>query len=141
LADDLVAEDEGLVDEGEVAFEDVEVGAADSAGEDAEEDVAGGEGRRGDVSNFERLVGGLEDCGSHGTSLFAIEVEFFWNVSKNKNLKSRGTTTATAKSRSPSGMTTRKATARTNANANAGFFSTPLLATTQAASVEMTISG
>ena len=47
FADDLVAEDEGLLDEGEVAFEDVEVGAADSAGEDAEEGVAGGEGGAG----------------------------------------------------------------------------------------------
>ncbi len=44
FADDLMAEGEGLVDEREIAFEDVEVGAADSAGEDAEEDVIGGEG-------------------------------------------------------------------------------------------------
>jgi hypothetical protein len=49
FADDLVAEDEGLVDEWQVAFEDVEVGAADSAGEDAEQDVARGGGGFGDV--------------------------------------------------------------------------------------------
>ncbi len=65
FADDLVAEDEGLVDEWEVAFEDVEVGAADSAGEDAEEDVAGGEGGCGDVFDLEGLVGGVEDGGFH----------------------------------------------------------------------------
>jgi hypothetical protein len=65
LADDLVAEDEGLLDEGEVAFEDVQVGAADSAGEDAEEDVARGEGGCGDVFELEGLVGGVEDGGFH----------------------------------------------------------------------------
>ena len=30
----------------------------------------------GDVFNFEWLVGGLEDCGFHGISLFGIRVEF-----------------------------------------------------------------
>jgi hypothetical protein len=35
FADDLMAEDERFLDERKVAFEDVEVGAADSAGEDA----------------------------------------------------------------------------------------------------------
>lgn len=65
LAYDLVAEDEGFLDEGEVAFEDVEVGAADSAGEDSEEDVVRGERRSGDVFDFERLVGGVKDGGFH----------------------------------------------------------------------------
>ena len=60
-----MAEDEGLADEGQVAFEDVEVGAADSAGEDAEEDVAGGEGRVWGCLRLERLVGGVEDGGFH----------------------------------------------------------------------------
>ena len=60
-----MAEGEGLVDEGEVAFEDVEVGAADSAGEDAEEDVVRGEGWAGDFFDLEGLVGGVEDGGFH----------------------------------------------------------------------------
>jgi len=65
FADDLVAEGEGLVDEGKVAFEDVEVGAADSAGEDAEEDVVRGEGWAGDFFDLEGLIGGVEDGGFH----------------------------------------------------------------------------
>ncbi len=51
FADDLVAGDEAWVERGQVAFDDVEVGAADSAGEDAEEDVAGGERRTGHLHN------------------------------------------------------------------------------------------
>jgi hypothetical protein len=66
LADDLVAEDERLMDEAKVAFEDVQVGAADSAGEDAEEDVAGGEGGARDFFDRERLVGGAEEGCFHG---------------------------------------------------------------------------
>jgi hypothetical protein len=61
-----VAEDEGLMNEGKVAFEDVEVGAADSAGEDAEEDVVDGEGGRGNFFDRERLVGGMKDGCFHG---------------------------------------------------------------------------
>jgi hypothetical protein len=61
----LVAEDEGLVDEGDVALVDVEVGAADSAGEDAEEDVVGGKGGTGDFFDLERSIGGVEDGGFH----------------------------------------------------------------------------
>jgi hypothetical protein len=44
LADDLVAEDEGVSERRQIALEDVEVGAADSAGEDLEEDMAGNRG-------------------------------------------------------------------------------------------------
>jgi hypothetical protein len=47
------------VDEREIAFEDVEVGAAYSAGEDAEEDVVGQESGAGDFLYLERLI-----CGS-----------------------------------------------------------------------------
>jgi hypothetical protein len=65
LADDLVAEDEGLVDEGEIAFEDVEVGAAYSAGEDAEKHVARREGGAGNFFDLEGMVGGVEDGGFH----------------------------------------------------------------------------
>jgi hypothetical protein len=65
FADDLVAEDEGFLDEGQVTFEDVEVGAADSAGEDSEENVVRGERRAGDVFDFERLVGSVKDGGFH----------------------------------------------------------------------------
>ena len=61
LAYDLMAEDERFLDEGKIAFEDVEIGAADSAGEDAEEGVAVGESGSGDVFDFEGLIGGLED--------------------------------------------------------------------------------
>ena len=65
FADDLVAGDEGLLDEGKIAFEDVEVGAADSAGEDAEEEVAWGEDGRGDVFEAEGLVWGSQNGGVH----------------------------------------------------------------------------
>jgi len=51
FADDLVAGDEGLVYKAEVAFEDVEVGAADTAGEDAENHVSLGE--HGHGSDFD----------------------------------------------------------------------------------------
>jgi hypothetical protein len=44
----------------------VEIGAAYSTGEDAEEDVVGGEGGAGDFFEFEGLVGGVEDGGFHG---------------------------------------------------------------------------
>jgi hypothetical protein len=60
------------MDEGEVAFVDVEVGAADSAGEDAEEDVAFGEAGAREVFDLEGLVNGVEDGGFHGISLAAI---------------------------------------------------------------------
>ena len=66
LADDLVAEDERLVDEREVAFEDMEVGAADSAGGDAEESVAFAERGDRDVLKPEGLVRAMEDGGFHG---------------------------------------------------------------------------
>jgi hypothetical protein len=69
-----VAGDEGPVDEGEIALEDVEIGAADSAGEDAEEEMVFGEGGAGDVFDLEGLVGGVEDGGFHGNSLFAIAI-------------------------------------------------------------------
>ena len=46
----------------------MEVGAADSAGEDAEEDVIGDECGVGDVFDSEGLVGGVEDGGFHGCS-------------------------------------------------------------------------
>ena len=49
------------------------VGAADSAGKDAEEDVAGEDGGCGDVFNAEEAAGsgevGMEDGGSHGVRL------------------------------------------------------------------------
>jgi hypothetical protein len=57
-----------VVDEREIAFVDVEVGAANSAGEDAEEGVALGEGGAREVLDLEGLIGGLEDGGFHGDS-------------------------------------------------------------------------
>jgi hypothetical protein len=65
FADDLVTEDEGFLNERQVAFEDVEIGAADSAGEDAEECVAVDDGGDGDVFDLERLIGGVKDGGFH----------------------------------------------------------------------------
>ena len=56
MTDDLVPEDERLLDEGEVALVDVEVGAADSAGEDAEEGMVGREGGAGDVFDLQGLT-------------------------------------------------------------------------------------
>jgi hypothetical protein len=56
FADDLVSGDEGLMDEGDVAFEDVEVGSADSAGEDADEEVVVCEDGTGNVLNLKRLI-------------------------------------------------------------------------------------
>jgi hypothetical protein len=60
-----VAEDEGLVGEREVAFEDVEVGAADSAGEYAEEEMAGGEGGDWKIFELKWVVGAAEDGSFH----------------------------------------------------------------------------
>ena len=65
FADDLMAENQRFLDEGKVAFVDVEVGAADSAGEDAEKGVARDDGRDGNVFDLERLVGGVEDSSFH----------------------------------------------------------------------------
>jgi hypothetical protein len=65
FADDLVAEDERLVDESEVAFEDVEVGAADSAGENAEEEMARDAGGDWKVFKLKWLVGSVEDGSFH----------------------------------------------------------------------------
>jgi hypothetical protein len=65
LADDLMAEDERPVEEAEVALGDVEVGAADSAGKHAEEDMALGEDGDGDFFQLKRLVDGVEDGCSH----------------------------------------------------------------------------
>jgi hypothetical protein len=72
LADDLVAGNERLMNEGEIALEDVEIGATDSASEDAEEEMVFGEGGAGDFFDLKRLVRGVENCGFHGNSLFAI---------------------------------------------------------------------
>ena len=47
--DDLVAGDDGQARRADVAFEEVEVGAADAAGEDGDPDLAGAGHRSGDV--------------------------------------------------------------------------------------------
>ena len=69
LAYDLVAEDEVVAEGREVAFVDVEVGAADSAGEDAKDDVAGREFGARDVFDGEGGACGsrVEDGGFHGS--------------------------------------------------------------------------
>jgi len=56
FTDDLVAEGEGFVDEGKIAFEDVEVGAADSAGENAEEQMVIGEDGARNIFDLKGLV-------------------------------------------------------------------------------------
>jgi hypothetical protein len=56
-----MAEDERPVDEGEIAFEDMEIGAADAAGEDTEEEMAFGHNGAGSVFDLKRLIGGVED--------------------------------------------------------------------------------
>jgi hypothetical protein len=72
LADDLVAGDEGVMDEGEIAFVDVEIGAADSAGEEAEEERVFGAGGAGDFFDLKGLVRGVEDGGFHAGFLCAL---------------------------------------------------------------------
>ena len=54
LADDLVAGDETWVECGEIALDDVQVGAAGSTGDDAEQDVAGYELRTRYLLNAEK---------------------------------------------------------------------------------------
>jgi len=72
LADDLVAGDEGLMHEAEVALEDVEVGAADTAGEDAEHDLSVGEHGHWGVFDLEDWFDGrlrsVQDGSFHGDS-------------------------------------------------------------------------
>ena len=61
---DLVSEHAGH-GEGEVAAGDVEVGVADAAGGDADEDLAGRRGGAGDVLDPERLADGRENRRAH----------------------------------------------------------------------------
>jgi hypothetical protein len=69
LSDDLVAGDDLLVERGEFTFGDVEVSTADSARQDAEEDLVFGGSGDGDVFDLQRAVcdglGSGEDCGFH----------------------------------------------------------------------------
>lgn len=73
LADDLVAGDYGLLERRKVALDDVEVGAADSAGEDSQQDVAGANGGRGEIFEAEELAGSgegrVEDGGLHDSQI------------------------------------------------------------------------
>ena len=64
-ADDLVAHHQRQLRLGEVAVEDVEVGAADAAGADLELDLAGTGGGVGQLSQPERLPLPLEDHRPH----------------------------------------------------------------------------
>jgi len=50
----------------------VEIGEADAAGEDAEEEMVFDEGGAGEVFDLKGLVRGVENCGFHGNSLFVI---------------------------------------------------------------------
>jgi hypothetical protein len=62
------------VGERKVAFEDVEVGAADSAGEDLEEEMVGGENRDWKIFELKWLVGGVQDGSFHQMRLLAANV-------------------------------------------------------------------
>jgi hypothetical protein len=69
FADDLVAGDDAGMDWRKVAFNDVQVSAADSAGEDFEENMAGLRLEAGNFLYREPLagvVGRVEDGGAHG---------------------------------------------------------------------------
>jgi hypothetical protein len=66
FAYDLVTQDQWALNEGDVAFEDVEVGATDSAGEDAEEQVVARGGGARYFFDLEGLVGDVEDGCFHG---------------------------------------------------------------------------
>jgi hypothetical protein len=54
--DDLVAWDERKLRKREVAFDDVQVGAADSAGLDAQANFTGARDRRGQIQQLERIL-------------------------------------------------------------------------------------
>jgi len=62
-----VAEDEWVTERWKVVLEDVQVGAADSAGEDLEEDVAGCGCRARHVFDGERGGVGAEEGGLHAS--------------------------------------------------------------------------
>ena len=68
-----MAGDDARLQRRQVALDDVQVGAADSAGEDAEQDMAGGDGGSGDVLNADEVTGcgegGIEDSGRMGLRL------------------------------------------------------------------------
>jgi hypothetical protein len=53
FAYDLVARDEARPERGQIALDDVKIRAADAAGEDAEEDMAGLKLRQGNVFNLQ----------------------------------------------------------------------------------------
>src|SRR5579863_2796084 len=69
FADDLVTGDDARADGGKIAFNDVEIGTADAAGDHLEKDLAGTGARSGNVLNADPVAGGgragMEDGGAH----------------------------------------------------------------------------
>src|SRR5262249_39962971 len=61
LADALMAEDQRQRRLGELTVDDVEVGATDAAGEDAEQDLSGTGERLGNLGLLERLLGSAKE--------------------------------------------------------------------------------
>ena len=72
LADDLVAEDQRQRRLGELAVDDVKVGATDGAGEDAKQDLSGAGERLGDLGLLERLAGSAKELRAHEVSIAAL---------------------------------------------------------------------
>jgi hypothetical protein len=74
-----VSGDDGGLKGEQIALDDVEIGAADSTGKHAEEDVVGEQGGRGDFFDAEEVAGsgerGVEDGGLH---MGRIAVQAAW---------------------------------------------------------------
>jgi CheY-like chemotaxis protein len=68
-ADDLVAEHERQAGVGELAVRDVEIGAADPAGGDAEQELARTRAWDGELGGPERAARGFEQHGVHGANV------------------------------------------------------------------------
>ncbi len=68
-ADDLMAGYERLLARRQFAIDDVKIGAADSAGADAEQNFAAGDLRLGQVFDLKMMFGCSEDGGFHGEDL------------------------------------------------------------------------
>ena len=78
FADDLMAGDDARVERRKVALDDVEVGAADAAGEDAEEDVAGVRVGRGMSSMRRKGVDGARAESKMAAFIVRILLDGLW---------------------------------------------------------------
>jgi len=91
FAHDLVAGNDAGGERRKVALNDVQVGAADSACEYAEENVIGEKGRRRDIKDLYEVAGSgagrIEDGGLHSARLVAdgTKIQFVDSGAANKN--------------------------------------------------------